>query len=286
MIAVIAVLIGLLMPALGQARASGRQAVCLANMKQIATGYSLYANDFKGQIWEAGNVNPYRFWYAQPANPRLVASASNPVEIGQAFQYLSNVDRIWGCPTNKRRVVTGFDANPADPYWQTPQNSMQLVLWREFLEGRGLNFDYTMLTGASGAAVGSDTIVAYDTRCASRSMGAARAASIARNDTNLKVLRSAPVYMEEDSDWWNSQSPDGLFSNQDMLSERHFGRGHWSLLDGSAELPKVPQAKVITQGSFTGNDLYASRGKSPWYQVAPTWPGVLRPYGWLKSPRP
>jgi hypothetical protein len=117
-------------------------------------------------------------------------------------------------------------------------------------------------------------------------MGAGRPAAVAANDPNMKIMRSAPVYMEEDIDWWNSHTPDGLFSNQDMLTNRHFGRGHISLLDGGAELARLPKGKVVTQGSFTGNDLYASRGKSPYYQVAPTWPGVLRPFGWLKAPRP
>jgi prepilin-type N-terminal cleavage/methylation domain-containing protein len=284
-IAIIALLISLLLPALGQARESGRATVCMGNLKQIAAGYNMYANDFKGQIWEAGHNNPFRFWYAQPSNPRQIAGPANPVEIGQAFQYLSNVDKVWACPTNKRRVPTGFDANPNDPYWQQPQNSLQLVLWREFLEGRGLNFDYTMVTGASGAPVGNDVMVAYDTRCSTRTMTAGRATQIARGDANMKVMRALPVYVEEDVDYWNASSPDGLCSNWDMITNRHFGKGNWALLDGSAELAKMPKGKVVTNGSFTMNDLYASRGTSPWFQVAPTWPGTLRPYGWFKSPR-
>jgi hypothetical protein len=254
-------------------------------MKQIGVGFNMYANDFKGQIWEAGTPSPYRFWYAQPANPRQIASGTNPVEIGQAFQYLSNVDKVWECPTNKRRVPTGFDANPNDPYWQQPQNSLQLVLWRDFLSGRGLNFDYTMVTGASGAPLGSDVLVAYDARCATRNAGAGRPVSIARNDPNLRYLRSLPVYIEEDTDYFNAGSPDGLFSNQDEISNRHFGSGHWAMLDGSAEDAKVPNGKIRNQGSFTGNDLYAASAKGPWFQVCPTWPQFLRPYGWAKSPR-
>lgn len=286
-IAIIAVLISLLLPALSHARESARATICRANMKQIGIGYSMYANDFKGQIWESGNPAPtFRFWYAQPANPKQPVSATNPVEIGQAFQYLVSADKIWECPTNKRRVQTGFDANPNDPYWQTPQNSLQLVLWREFLSGRGLNFDYTMLTGASGAPVGGDTLVGYDTRCSARAMTAARPASVARTDPNIKILRSAPVYVEEDIDYWNGSTPDGLCSNWDQLTGRHFGRGHMSFLDGSADMPALPKGKVAAQGSFTANDLYATGGKGPWYQVAPTWPGVTRRYGWLKNPRP
>jgi prepilin-type N-terminal cleavage/methylation domain-containing protein/prepilin-type processing-associated H-X9-DG protein len=46
-IAIIAVLIGILLPSLGAARASGRQVVCLSNMRQVYTGIFSYVNDFK-----------------------------------------------------------------------------------------------------------------------------------------------------------------------------------------------------------------------------------------------
>lgn len=285
-IAIVAVLISLLLPALSQARENGRATVCRANLRQVAAGYNMYANDFKGQIWEAGHTNPYRFWYAQPRNPRQIASPTNPMEIGQAFQYLSNVDRIWECPTNRRRVPAGFDADPNSPFWQDPQNAVQLVLWREFLSSRALNFDYTMVTGVSGAPVAGDALVAWDQRCTSRQYRAARPTQVARNDPNLRIFRSPPVYMEEDVDYHNAQYPDGLFSNYDQLTPRHFGKGHMAMLDASVDLAALPKGRNPTQGSFTGNDIYATRGRSPWYQMAPLWPGAPRPYGWLKAPKP
>jgi prepilin-type N-terminal cleavage/methylation domain-containing protein len=293
-IAIIAVLISLLLPALSKARESGRATVCMANLKQVGIGFNMYANDWKGQIWEAGVSSPplYRFWYAQGQNPRLPVSTSNPLEVGPGFQYLANADRIWSCPTNKRRVPAGFDADPNSAYWQQPQNAMQLVLWHEFLEGRGLNFDYTMVTGATGAPVGGNAIVGYDTRCAQRPMTAGRATQLTRNDPNVQVLRSLPIYMEEDVDNWNANSPDGLYSNWDEITDRHFGRGNMVLLDGSAELTRLPRSRNATNGNFTANDLYASSGHGSWFQVAPTWPGnptpqgTTRPYGWFKAPRP
>jgi len=47
-IAIIAVLIGLLLPALGRARDSGKGLACASNMRQLAVGHALYANDFRG----------------------------------------------------------------------------------------------------------------------------------------------------------------------------------------------------------------------------------------------
>ena len=47
-IGVIAVLIGLLMPVLGKARAQANRAVCLSNVRQLCTGILMYCNDNKG----------------------------------------------------------------------------------------------------------------------------------------------------------------------------------------------------------------------------------------------
>lgn len=47
-ISIIALLIGLLLPALSKAREAARQTVCLTNTKQIVLGFSLYATEGKG----------------------------------------------------------------------------------------------------------------------------------------------------------------------------------------------------------------------------------------------
>jgi len=49
-IAIIALLIGILLPALGSARESGRNIKCQSNMRGIAQSLMAYANDFKGQF--------------------------------------------------------------------------------------------------------------------------------------------------------------------------------------------------------------------------------------------
>jgi prepilin-type N-terminal cleavage/methylation domain-containing protein len=47
-IAIVAVLVGILLPALGAARESGRSAVCLANLRQISAMQWMYADQSKG----------------------------------------------------------------------------------------------------------------------------------------------------------------------------------------------------------------------------------------------
>jgi prepilin-type N-terminal cleavage/methylation domain-containing protein len=57
-IAIIALLIGILLPALGQMRQAGRKALCVSNMKQFAIAYANYGTDFKDSIasftWKPG----------------------------------------------------------------------------------------------------------------------------------------------------------------------------------------------------------------------------------------
>lgn len=49
-IAIIALLIGILLPALGKARESARSVKCLANVRSTGTAFILYANDFKSWL--------------------------------------------------------------------------------------------------------------------------------------------------------------------------------------------------------------------------------------------
>src|ERR1700744_241786 len=54
-IGIIAVLIGILLPALSKARRTAALAKCLANHKQLVTALIMYANDNKGYL-------PYTGW--------------------------------------------------------------------------------------------------------------------------------------------------------------------------------------------------------------------------------
>jgi prepilin-type N-terminal cleavage/methylation domain-containing protein len=53
-IAVVALLIGLLVPALGKARRAGREVKCLANLRSIQMGQLAYCDDYKGYLADVG----------------------------------------------------------------------------------------------------------------------------------------------------------------------------------------------------------------------------------------
>jgi prepilin-type processing-associated H-X9-DG protein len=62
-IGIIAVLIGLLLPALGRARAQANAVACASNMRQVGVYLQMYANNNKGVIYPIGPEVP------DPANP-------------------------------------------------------------------------------------------------------------------------------------------------------------------------------------------------------------------------
>ncbi len=70
-IAVIALLIGLLLPALSKAREAGRAVVCLSNQRQIGMGLQHYAAAQKEYIpRESGSCESWPGHPTQPANPQ------------------------------------------------------------------------------------------------------------------------------------------------------------------------------------------------------------------------
>jgi len=75
-IAIIALLIGLLLPAIGKARKAARQAISLSNIRQIATAGAVYQSDCKGYLpltptWQRG-------W--GPQNPQNPCNGGPPLE--------------------------------------------------------------------------------------------------------------------------------------------------------------------------------------------------------------
>ncbi len=69
-LAVIALLIGILLPSLSKARTSARTAVCMANQRSMITAWTLYANDFRDRAiplayFSSADIGTgqQRFWF-------------------------------------------------------------------------------------------------------------------------------------------------------------------------------------------------------------------------------
>jgi prepilin-type N-terminal cleavage/methylation domain-containing protein len=264
-IAIIALLIGILLPALGRAREAARATVCMSNLAQFTKAVQLYANDWKDRVW------PQFDWA-----PVTYQIQGQPVTLGKGLLYLyvQDADRIGECPTNKRRNLNGTVGPNA---------------WNG---GTGLNFDYTMLGRVQGLRVGSDVRMGFLTNPASYPVGVKP--PVSWNDpAPVTELPGIPVYIEESIYFNNNGITDGLCGNMDQLEQRHFGDGNVAWIDGRAGPMKVPHGykpDINEADDFDMNDLYA-RGTGNWCRLEPTdinnatnW--QQRPYGWINAPKP
>ncbi len=147
-IAIIALLIGILLPALGEARKTARTAISGSNMRQLATGMNTYATDFKDRIagfnWRAGQ-NLSQWAPLNGAGDDIQAAANQAVDIIRRrtgrdtfpkitgwiphilYSHLVMVDylaarlpeRILACPEDRNRLN-----------WQKdPENNFDKNLW-------------------------------------------------------------------------------------------------------------------------------------------------------------
>lgn len=96
-VAIIGTLAALLLPALNSAKAKGRSAACLSNLRQLGLATGMYSQDFQGYLppayWK--NASSYTFWSALLiANAQIPPSLFNCPEMTesddpQAFANLS-----------------------------------------------------------------------------------------------------------------------------------------------------------------------------------------------------
>lgn len=98
-IAIVALLLSIMLPALGHARASGRAVVCASNQRQLVTAFTLYTDDHRGaampHLRTAGITRTY--WYGQ----ENIATQTLDHTRGTLTPYLSAApgDRsVYECP--------------------------------------------------------------------------------------------------------------------------------------------------------------------------------------------
>lgn len=87
-ITIIAILAGLLLPALAASRSKARRIGCASNLHQLGLAFAMYADDFKG--WLPETTHTYG------TSP----DATNHVWIYTLKPYVGNVDRIRLCPSD------------------------------------------------------------------------------------------------------------------------------------------------------------------------------------------
>ena len=254
-IAIIALLIGILLPALGKARTLARQTICQSNVRQIGLASQLYANDNDGQIWDH-----LRWLDAEPFLARF--------ERGYVFEYINNADFVLECPENKRRDAVNTQGS--DPLGR---------------EGRDIVSDYSMLDEMRGYRVGNPIFAGI--LDPARTWSAQKLPEVYGDRFVTFLTEGVPLIVEESS-YLNlgANHREGFWGNVDQVTTRHGGGGFVADLEGDTWLWKTSQGNDETLREevvdLEANDLYISGSGRPssWYAVS----DFLQPYGWANGP--
>ena len=281
-IAIVALLIGILLPALGRARASAVELACRARVKQLGLANLMYANDNRDRtmptrplvVSEGGSASP-----TVTKNWAYTFENNNRVGEGFLIDYVSEAIDVVACPLNQRTDPFGIAEDPDDA--GRP----------DIYPGADLNFDYSFVEYTEGA----ETFSSFEVVMAVTSGGGGAFGGA----PELAPFPGLPMIVEESTVWYNNNSrngvSDGRWGTWDQWTRRHGaspdrdgGGGMTAYLDGRVERFDPPDAfdnenpnAGTGANGFNAQDLFLidRRGETiPMYN-----PSGRRPYGWING---
>ena len=97
-VAIVAMLMGMLLPSFGRAREQARRVACASNLRQLGQGFHLYAGDYHGMAMPMAYFHdwPMTYWYGREANAAGVDQTH-----GILWPYLSSDVKecgVYECP--------------------------------------------------------------------------------------------------------------------------------------------------------------------------------------------
>ena len=111
-IAIIALLAGLLLPALASAKQAGRKASCISNLRQLGIAVHAYASDFNGNIPYGPKAPPFTSpadFYPSTGTPTPILSLRSgaPAALGLLLKnYLGAQAKVLFCPGADQKIDT------------------------------------------------------------------------------------------------------------------------------------------------------------------------------------
>ncbi len=232
-IAIIAVLIAVLLPALGQARFCAKRLRCGANLRQLAMAWHMYCDDHDGRFLQGKNVNlTYGGWNGEVYDP--VDHPLNPYVSLPLRTKARKQAKVFCCPGDRGGMPGSF-------------------MYDKVFNVRGTSYQTNnYLIGQDAHGYTAEAFIELDT------------AIVSRIDTTSikKVDNPSLLVLMGDYGWWNQwvrpiQVPDVAIE----LSEWHGRDEHYNMafLDGHVGLLHIPVHCYITEGYtvIPFADLYA-----------------------------
>jgi prepilin-type N-terminal cleavage/methylation domain-containing protein/prepilin-type processing-associated H-X9-DG protein len=145
-IAVIALLVSLLLPALGKAKEAGRTVICRSNIRQVGLAMFTYAADYKvipGAYWQG----PMNMDWCGRNNVRYTSAPQNyrhPIQTSVLHDYMGRFDATFTCPTGKRpnqwydyTMIIRFAGARTDLEWKVsyPEVPANAASPRQYFQG-------------------------------------------------------------------------------------------------------------------------------------------------------
>jgi len=257
-IAVIALLIGLLLPALGSARNTARGTVCLSNFRQLALGWTMYADENKDTMLPlrpadvgGGTGNPAN-WYevgnGLKYRPRWIAIMGAHVglypfaEPSTTDQRQDYTGKVYQCPSAAERTD---ESNHGYGY------NYQFLGNSRITAGRYYNYPLKR----SRIQTFSDTVLGADAMGTAAGIAAAGRAAYELRGTNVAAVGNHAYSLDPPGLLPTSdRGTGGAGSPRTAVEPRHQNRANAVFLDGHARVFTIDALGYRLNGDGSSSD--------------------------------
>ena len=156
-IAVIAILAGLMLPALARAKGKAKDIACVGNLKQLAVALRTFAEENEGKLPTAEQLPSGP---ADPESPLPRISDLLASQFGYSTNSMPQVKSVFRCPSD---LVKRFEENGSSYEWNSVYNARPVENPRRSsnpVSEAPLMYDYENFH--SGAAIGSKNVLFAD----------------------------------------------------------------------------------------------------------------------------